>query len=226
MHNGSQSLLCGMRQLWRHHGLGCVIGVLFLATFGFGQIFTGWRSYNERRSENSEAPVTLQQYMRSAHFVEATAENWESEFFQMFVYVYITSFLFQRGSAESNDPDKPRPKRAVTAQSPWPVRRGGLWRALYGRSLSLAFALLFFASFAAHCLSSTQLENEERARHGLGALGVFEHIAGAQFWFESFQNWQSEFLAIGAMVWLSIFLREKNSPESKDLEAPHCETGK
>jgi hypothetical protein len=143
----------------------------------------------------------------------------------MFVYVYITAFLFQRGSAESNDPDRPDEPRPVTADSPWPVRKGGLWRRLYAHSLSLAFALLFLLSFGFHALSSHWLVNEERLQLGQPALRFSEHFFGSTLWFESFQNWQSEFLAIGSMVVLSIFLREHNSPESKAVEAPHRETG-
>lgn len=167
----------------------------------------------------------LKKYLASAHFLEATAENWESEFLQIFVYVYITAFLFQKGSAESNDPDKPKEKRKITSASPWPVRKGGLWLKLYSHSLSLAFAVLFLVSFWLHACGSVQLQNEERARLGLKAISLKEHLEASQFWFESFQNWQSEFLAIASMVILSIFLREKDSPESKPVEAAHSETG-
>jgi hypothetical protein len=96
---------------------------------------------------------------------------------------------------------------------------------VYAHSLSLAFAVLFLISFWVHACSSVRLENEERARLGLGAISLSEHLGGSRFWFESFQNWQSEFLAIGSMILLSIFLREKGSPESKPVEAPHGETG-
>ncbi len=209
----------------RNNGLSLFLAALFLGTFLGGQVVTGWKTHNEERREHREPPLGLRDYLASAHFVEATTENWESEFLQMFLYVYATAFLFQRGSAESNDPDRPRPRRPVTKSSPWPVRKGGAWRALYGHSLSGAFALLFLLSFWLHALGSTRLENEERARDGRPALSVGEHLRGAKFWFESFQNWQSEFLAIGSMVVLSIFLRERDSPESKPVEAPHGETG-
>lgn len=197
----------------------------FLGMFGGGQVLTGWRVHNEERRERAQPELTLGAYLTSAHFIEATMENWESEFFQMFVYVWITTFLFQRGSAESNDPDAPRKARKVTARSPWPVRRGGLWKTLYAHSLSAAFALLFLVSFWFHADSSYRMEKAERLEKGEPAITFREHIAGPKFWFESFQNWQSEFLAIGCMVVFTIFLRERGSPESKELEAPHSETG-
>lgn len=214
-----------MKKFLRRNGLSVVVIALFLVTYLGGQILTGWHVHNDEREEHHEAPLGLGDYLTSAHFWEATAENWESEFLQMFVYVYITAFLFQKGSAESNDPDKPEEKRNVSPASPWPVRKGGLWLKVYAHSLSLAFAVLFLISFWVHACSSVRLENEERARLGLGAISLSEHLGGSRFWFESFQNWQSEFLAIGSMILLSIFLREKGSPESKPVEAPHGETG-
>ncbi len=222
---GPAQLDCGVRRLLRDNGLSLVVFSLFLATFGLGQLLTGWKAYNEERGQNREAALALGDYLASAHFAEATAENWESEFLQMGVYVLLTAVLFQRGSAESDDPDKPPRREVVTEASPWPARRGGWWGRLYGHSLSLAFLTLFLLSFAWHARGSLGRENEERARHGEPPATLASHLAGAQFWFESFQNWQSEFLAIGSMVVLSIWLRERNSPESKPVGAPHAATG-
>lgn len=214
-----------MRTLLRNNGLSLAMFALFLITFAGGQVISGWKAHNEERSNDGESALSLGAYLASAHFVEATSENWESEFFQMFIYVGITAFLFQKGSAESNDPDKSPSERKITADSPWPVKRGGLWKRLYAHSLSGAFALLFLISFCLHAVSSQRMENEERARKHRPAVTLAEHLRGSTFWFESFQNWQSEFLAIGSMVVLSVFLRERGSPESKDLAAPHSETG-
>jgi hypothetical protein len=214
-----------MRRFLRDNGLSLAVFALFLVTFAGGQVVTGWRAYNEDREQFAQPRVALGEYLLSAHFAEATAENWESEFLQMGVYVLLTALLFQRGSAESDDPDAPPPREEVTAESPWPVRRGGVWGALYSHSLSLAFLLLFCLSFGWHAWGSYGLENEERRRHGQPATTFAAHLGGARFWFESFQNWQSEFLAIGSMVVLSIWLREKNSPESKPVAAPHAQTG-
>jgi len=214
-----------MKRFLRNNGLSLVLAALFLTTYLGGQVLTGWTVHNEERRSHGEPDLSLGRYLLSPHFLEATGENWESEFLQMFVYVYITAFLFQRGSAESNDPRGQPKKRAITRHSPWPVRRGGWVKSLYNHSLSGAFALLFSFSFCLHTVGGTRLENEERARDGRPPVNCVQHLGSARFWFESFQNWQSEFLAIGSMVVLSIFLREKNSPESKAVEAPHIETG-
>jgi len=213
-----------MKRFCRRHGLSLVLGVLFIATLGFGQFLTGRREYNAARADRHLPPVGLAEYGASAHFVEATAENWESEFFQMFVYVVLTAFLFQKGSAESNDPDRPRtPEPPLTARSPWAARRGGWVRRIYEHSLSLALLGLFLGSFLLHAAGGARLRNEEEMASGRRPLTMVEYLGTSRFWFESFQNWQSEFLAIGSMVVLSIFLREKDSPESKPVNMPHGE---
>ncbi len=149
-------------------------------------------------------------YLGSAHFVEAVFENWESEFLQMAAFVLLTIALKQKGSSESKPleekSERPKPKPAKT--SPWPVRRGGWIRKLYENSLTIALAFLFVLSFGLHALGGAGQENRERARHGERAVGRLEYVGTAQFWFESFQNWQSEFLAVGVLIVLSIFLRE------------------
>jgi hypothetical protein len=214
-----------VRKFFRQNSLSIVLIGIFLVTYAGGQIRTGWQVHNEDRAEHHEPPLSIARYLVSAHFVEATAENWESEFLQMCLYVYLTAHLFQKGSAESKDPDEPLEEVEVKPDSPWPVRRGGLWLKLYSHSLSLCLALLFLLSFWLHACGSVRLENEERARLREAPLTLSEHLGGSRFWFESFQNWQSEFLAIASMVILSIFLRERNSPESKPVGAPHGETG-
>lgn len=197
-----------------------MLGVLFLG-FLVGQVMTGLREYNDEQRKHGDAEVGYGEYFRTGHFAEATAENWESEFLQMFAYILFTVALYQRGSAESKDPDKSEPPpRPVAPDSPWPVRRGGWWRRLYAHSLSLAFLGLFLVAFGLHAWSGARLQAEEEAA---GAVSTWSYLATTRFWFESFQNWQSEFLAIGSMVVLSIFLRERGSPESKPVEMPHAE---
>jgi hypothetical protein len=100
-----------------------------------------------------------------------------------------------------------------------------LARTLYSYSLGIALALLFVASFILHLRNSAAAENAEAAMHGEPAQSIIEHLASAQFWFESFQNWQSEFLSTAVIVVLSTFLRFRGSPESKPVAAPHSETG-
>jgi hypothetical protein len=215
-----------VRKVWRNNGLSLVLLGFFLLTLVFGQFLTGRLEYNHERQERSLPPVGLAEYWRSAHFIEATMENWESEFFQMFVYVTLTVVLFQKGSAESNDPDHPRTKEPpLTARSPWAARRGGWVRKVYEHSLSLALLGLFLVSFFLHAVSGARLRNEEQAARGEPPQSMMDYLGTSRFWFESFQNWQSEFLAIGSMVVLSIFLREKNSPESKPVNLPHGDHG-
>ncbi len=205
-------------------GLSLVLLGFFLLTLLAGQYHTGRLEYNRERTERNQPPVSLSDYWESSHFLEATTENWESEFFQMYVYVVLTVFLYQKGSAESNDPDRPTQKEPpLTRRSPWAARRGGWIRKLYEHSLSLAFLALFAASFLLHATSGARLRNEEALAQGDAPVSMLEYMASSRFWFESFQNWQSEFLAIGSMVVLSIFLREKGSPESKPVNLSHWE---
>ena len=217
-----------MRRLLRENGLSIVLVGMFLLAWA-GQIVAGWSVFNDERLAHDLARIGLLAYLGSAQFLEATAENWESEFLQMAAYVVLTVFLYQRGSAESKDPDKieavdAEPAAARTDPAvPWPVRAGGWAMRLYQNSLSLAFLLLFLAAFVTHALSGANLDNLQRQEHGQAPQPFLDYVSGSQFWFESLQNWQSEFLAILAMVVLSIFLRQKGSPESKPVAAPHRE---
>lgn len=150
----------------------------------------------------------------------------------MFGYIWLTSFLYQKGSAESKSLEAPEdvdrdPRREVHNQyTPKPVLAGGLILWLYERSLGIAFATLFLLSFVAHAFSGAAEYNEDRLAHGESLLTVAQFLGTSRFWFESLQNWQSEFLAIGSMVVLSIFLRHRGSPESKPVDAPHSHTGR
>jgi hypothetical protein len=110
---------------------------------------------------------------------------------------------------------------------PWPVRKGGIILTIYEYSLSLALFLLFLICFFLHAASGARLHNEEQADHGGDKfVTMWEYLGTSRFWFESFQNWQSEFLSVGAMIILSIWLRQRGSPESKPVDSPHSETGK
>jgi hypothetical protein len=163
-------------------------------------------------------------------------ENWESEFLQMGLYVFLTVFLVQRGSAESKKPedeledgpeeiDEDPAEHRNDPGAPWPVRRGGFVLKLYQNSLSLAFLVLFLVSFVGHAMGGAADYNEEQAIHGGPPVSTFGYMATSRFWFESFQNWQSEFLAVASIVILSIMLRQRGSPESKPVHAPTWQTG-
>lgn len=220
-----------MAKLWRENGLSLVLAVLFLLSL-IGQVATGHRAYNEEQQEHGEAALGLADYLRSGHFFEATAENWESEFLQMFVYVLLTAWLYQKGSSESrkldaeNKQDRDPREHRRRPRAPWPVRKGGeLALRLYENSLALSFLLLFLFSIAWHARGGLAHHNEEQLAHGQPPLSLADYVGGSQFWFESFQNWQSEFLSLFAMVVFSIWLRQRRSPESKPVDAPHAETG-
>ncbi|MFT3786196.1 MAG: hypothetical protein QM770_08525 [Tepidisphaeraceae bacterium] len=204
----------------RNHGLSIVVFSIFLVCWAF-QILTGFYVYNDDRHDRGREQVSLWRYIRTAHFLEATAENWESEFLQMGAFVWLTSVLTERGSPESKHPDDKLESKPVAPDSPWPVRRGGWVLKLYENSLVATFLLLFAVSFTLHAIGGARLYNEEQREHGQPPIHLRQYVFTSQFWFESMQNWQSEFLSIGVMVVGSIYLRQRGSPESKKVESPH-----
>ncbi|WP_394540223.1 hypothetical protein PRJ39_06485 [Lysobacter enzymogenes] len=208
---------------FRRNGLSLVLAAIFLV-FLLGQILAGHAAWNEELLREGRAPLDLLAYFDSGHFLAATFENWESEFLQMGMYVLLTVWLRQLGSAESRGFED-EPEQIDPGPTPWPVRKGGLWRRLYSHSLTIAFLVLFLASFVLHGYGSWRHENDERSLQGRAPVALSDHMLGSTFWFESFQNWQSEFLAVLSIVVLSIFLREDRSPESKPTQAPHRQTG-
>jgi hypothetical protein len=218
-----------MKHFFRNNGLSVVLVTIFLAIWA-GQALVGHHEYNDERQERRLPAIPLSQYLQSSHFWEATGENWESEFLQMSAYVFLTIFLFQKGSSESKDPDaeSPQDKDPRTERekpdAPWPVRKGGWVLKLYEHSLTLAFVLLFLGSVLIHAAGGVRLFNEEQVAHGKPTLTFLDYLCSSRFWFESLQNWQSEFLAIAAMVILSIFLRQRGSPESKPVAAAMSQT--
>ena len=220
-----------MGEFFRNNGLSIVLFAVFAFSL-VGQFFTGHMEHNDEQIEHGRAPVTYTEYFGEGHFIEAVFENWESEFLQMSAYVLLTVFLFQKGSSESKEPGRVErvdviPEGAAdNPDSPYPVRRGGWMLTIYQNSLSLAFLLLFMVSFVLHAVGGASDYNQEMAEHGGGTpVTAIEYVGTSRFWFESFQNWQSEFLSIGLMVVLSIYLRQKGSPESKPVDAAHSETG-
>jgi hypothetical protein len=218
-----------LRQHWHYHGLSIVLVALFVVTM-VGLVWSGWYAYNDEQRAHGEPAASLSEYLGTGHFGEATFENWESEFLQMAFYVLLTVYLYQLGSSESKRPDTielvdldPRDSPQKD-NAPWPVRKGGFALLVYENSLSIAFTLLFAASFALHARTGVVEYNEERIAHGEAAVTTMGYVASPQFWFESFQNWQSEFLSLAAMVAFTIFLRQRGSPESKPVDAPYWDT--
>jgi hypothetical protein len=214
------------------HNNGLLLACLGLfAVFFAGMAVSGAATYNQEQQEHgSQEQVSVLGYLTTGDFVEATFENWESEFLQMGMYVVLTAFLFQRGSSESKPIHRSAPQDqdprevSVNQWTPWPVRKGGWVLRVYEHSLAIAFFVLFFASWALHAVGGAKAFNEEQVQHGQAAISVWRYITTSQFWFESMQNWQSEFIAVAAIVGLSIFLRQRGSAESKPVAEPHRHT--
>lgn len=216
---------------WRENALSIVLASVFVVLIA-GQAVVGNIADNEDRVEHHERPRPLAQYVASGAFASATFENWESEFLQMGVYVLLTVWLRQRGSAESRpmleaeEEDIEKTERKYwTGTAPRLARAKGAARWLYRNSLSLALFALFAASFVGHLLGSWRAHVAEAIAHGQPPPTLPHYVADARFWFESLQNWQSEFLAVLALVVLSIWLRQERSPQSKPVDAPHGVTG-
>jgi hypothetical protein len=205
--------------------------MLMFAVFLVGQLLTGRNVYNATRIEHGEPRLVISDYLKTGHPWEALFENWESEFLQMAVFVLLTTFLVQKGSPESRRPGVKEPVDldprdfAAEPNVPWPVRRGGWVLRVYEHSLGLAFVLLFLGSWVGHAAGGFADYAADQAEHGQPPPAFADYLLSARFWFESFQNWQSEFLAIASMVWLAVYLRQRRSPESKPVHAPHDETG-
>jgi len=220
-----------MRQFFHNNSLSIVLFCLFSLSF-VGQYLTGHKEHNDDQREHNQPTVGYVEYLGEGHFIEATFENWESEFLQMGMYVVLTIFLYQKGSSESKEPgtiDRVNviPEDAKDRKdAPSVVKRGGLWLKLYQNSLSVVLFTLFALSFILHAYGGAKVYNQDQAAHGeTEMVTAIQYMGTSRFWFESFQNWQSEFLSIGLMVVLSIFLRQKGSPESKPVDAAHTDTG-
>jgi Domain of unknown function (DUF6766) len=218
-----------MRRFLKNNGLSLAMFALFLGAL-VPMSVVGHHASNTDLTEHGRPPLAYATYLTSGSFIEGVFENWESEFLQMGVYVLITAYLFQKGSPESKPLDEQTPqdvdpRRQRYPHSPWPVRRGGVWLKLYMNSLATALFALFIISFALHALGGAAAYNQDAAEHGGQNISVLRFVTTSEFWYQSFQNWQSEFLSVGALVVLAIFLRQKGSPESKPVAAPHSETG-
>jgi hypothetical protein len=213
----------------RENGLSLALGAMFLAATA-AQIGFGLAANNLERAEVGLPALALGAYLASGHFLEALFENWESEFLQMGIFVVLSVKLRQKGSAESKplepcEEDEDPRDHARDPGAPWPVRRGGFVLVLYENSLAIAFSLLFASSFVFHAVGGWMKTNDENIARGRATETLGEYWSSSQFWFESFQNWQSEFLAVLAIVVLTIFLRQRGSPQSKPVAAPLEKTG-
>jgi hypothetical protein len=220
-------------RLWlRNNSLALVFGILFLASVS-GQSVVGHRAYNAEQREHGAPQISYARYLVSSDFGEGVTENWQSEFLQFSLFVLATIWLVQRGSNESKKPEEAgRGSDAqqlvgehAQANSPRWAKVGGWRTALYSNSLLLLMAFIFLASWFAQSVTGWTKYNDAQREHGGPALSWGEYVVNADFWEDTLQNWQSEFLAVGTMAVFTIYLRQRGSPESKPVGAPHVETG-
>ncbi|MEV0895509.1 DUF6766 family protein [Actinoplanes sp. NPDC049802] len=221
-----------MRRALRENSLGLVFGLLFLAVL-VAQAFAGHADFNQRQLTAGFPPVSLGRYLTSASFASDVAENWQSEYLQFFLYIFLTVWLVQKGSPESKKPgeeglESDREQmvgRYATEDSPGWAHASGLRRALLSNSLGLVMGLLFVGSWLAQSIAGAAAFNEQQLRDLQEPVTWAEYLTEPDFWNRTLQNWQSELLAVASMVILSIYLRQRGSPESKPVGSPHDTTG-
>lgn len=218
-----------MAKLFKNNGLTIVLMLLFLVSI-VGQWIAGWQVQNEELVRHGGEAITLGAFAVDPEFLSSIFENWESEFLQMSAYVILTAMLIQKGSAESRDPDDPPRDSNLATQAhkrdaPRILQAGPAARWLYAHSLGLALFTLFLLSFLLHWWNSADSAAAAALQHGDTPPSHLAFLGDPQLWFESFQNWQSEFLSTAVLVVLSIWLRQRESPESKAVAAPHDSTG-
>jgi hypothetical protein len=217
----------GMRQ----HLLSIFFGVLFLLSL-LGQSIAGLADYNQEQSTHGLPPVTYGDFVTSSDFVVDVAENWQSEFLQFAVFILATIWLIQKGSPESKKPgdeglgsdQEQLVGSHAEASSPHWAQAGGWRLVIYSNSLLIVMGTIFVLSWWAQSVAGLVVYNEEQFEHGQATINWLSYIASPDFWDRTLQNWQSEFLAVGSMVALSIYLRQRGSSESKPVGTPHYET--
>ncbi|MEU6857522.1 DUF6766 family protein [Glycomyces sp. NPDC046736] len=220
-----------MRKALRDNGLSICFGLLFLAAL-VGQAFAGRADYNDRQLVEGGAPASLVQYVASGDFAVDLAENWQSEYLQFFLYVFATVWLVQRGSPESKlvgktgteSDEEQKVGRYATEDSPEWARAGGWRTAVFARSLGAVMGALFMLSWLAQSVAGRSAYNADRLAQLQDPLSWTGYVGSADFWNRTLQNWQSEFLAIGTIVVVSVYLRQRGSPESKPVGDPHDTT--
>jgi hypothetical protein len=210
----------------RRNGLNLVVLFMMLPSWS-AQAVTGFAAHYEELVEHGQAMLMFGAYLVSGDFWSATFENWESEFLQMGVYVLLTVWLRQKGFAVSRPMSESQEDNAPTPVhlQPRMRRQGGVVRWLYANSLSIAFLVLFLGCFTGHLFGSWRKSIGEALMHHQVVKDLGQYAMEPSFWFESFQNWQSEFLAVFALVVLSIFLRQKDSPQSRKSMSPTARRG-
>jgi hypothetical protein len=221
-----------VKKALRNNGLSLFFGLIFLLAL-LGQALTGHALYNEEQLSSGLEEISLAQYLVSSNFAVDVSENWQSEYLQFLLYIFATIWLVQKGSPESkelNEPGTESDKEQLVgefsnAKSPKWARVSGWRRTLYSNSLGLTMGLIFVLSWLVQSISGNSNYNQEQIQNFEQPVGWTEYIASPEFWNRTLQNWQSEFLAVGSMVVLSIYLRQRGSPESKPVGSAHDDTG-
>lgn len=210
-----------MKRFLKNNGLATAMFAIFIVAI-IGMSVAGWSSENEDRAEHGQSAQSYGEYITSGAYIEAVFENWESEFLQMWALVILTVFLYQKGSTDSkplrgNAPQDTSSRYSIIGAASWRKRGKAIMHGIYAHSLGIALFSIFIVSFVLHALGGAQAYNELAVLHGGETITVFAYLGTSQFWFESLQNWQSEFLAVGALLVLSIYLRERGSQQSKPV---------
>lgn len=217
-----------MRTTIRDHGLSIFFGAIFLLTL-FGQSLAGLAEYNQDQLAHGGSETSYGAFVTSSAFVVDVAENWQSEFLQFFLFILATIWLIQRGSSESKKPgdegagsDKDQKiGEHATENSPRWAKTGGWRTTLYSNSLLLVMGAIFLLSWWIQSVAGRVVYNQDQADHGQPQVDWVGYVTSPDFWNRTLQNWQSEFLAVGAMVAFSIYLRQRGSAESKPVGTPH-----
>jgi hypothetical protein len=220
------------RGFFRDNGLTLVFGGLFLATL-VGQALAGVADFNARQIADGLEPVSLGEYVTSSAFGVDVMENWQSEYLQFFLFIYATVWLVQLGSTESKPPGKEGKEtdkeqkvgRYAAEDSPEWAKVGGWRTAIFSRSLGTLMATLFLLTWAASSVAGWAAFNSEQLVQLEDPVSWLGYLGEADFWNRSFQNWQSEFLAVGSMAVFSVYLRHRGSSESKPVGVAHADTG-
>jgi uncharacterized protein DUF6766 len=220
------------RRFLFENGLSLFFLGLFLAAL-VGQAVAGHQVFNADRDAHGGSPISFVHYLTTSHFAQAVSENWQSEYLQFVLFILATVWFVQRGSPESKPlesagRESDRDQRVgpyAGAHSPWLARVGGLRTALYSHSLALLMGTLFLGSWFAQSVSGWSEFNDQQHEHHEAGVSWLGYLTQADFWENTLQNWQSEFLAVGSMAIFAVYLRERGSPESKPVGAPHDATG-
>jgi hypothetical protein len=210
--------------------------LFFLLILGLalvGQAVSGLVQFNEGQLSSGGAQISLGRYLTSSQFATDVAENWQSEFLQFFLFITVTVWLVQRGSPESKKPgeqgleseEQQKIGAHATEKSPRWAAAGGWRTGLYSHSLGLVMGAIFLLSWLAQSVAGQVTYNAEQLAEYQDPVSWTGYVTSADFWNRSLQNWQSEFLAVASMCVLSIYLRQRGSPESKPVGSAHEATG-